>query len=91
MPPSMASPGSPLANIPVEIRICVGTARPTMAQLMVFEQDTVVELDRSVNDPVELFVGERLIARGELEELGEEGTGRLAVRLTEVIDLDRKT
>ena len=41
---------NPLANIPVEIRISVGTARPTVSQLMAFEQDTVVELDRSVND-----------------------------------------
>lgn len=88
----MANPArsaSPLANIPVEIRIAVGTARPTVAQLMDFEQDTVVELDRTVNDPVELFVGDKLIARGELEELDGDGAGRLAVRLTEVVDLDQ--
>ena len=89
----MANPArvnSPLANIPVEIRISVGTARPTVSQLMAFEQDTVVELDRSVNDPVELFVGDRMIARGELEEIDRDGGGRLGVRLTEVVDLDQQ-
>lgn len=79
---------SPLANIPVEVRIAVGTARPTVAQLMSFEQDTVVELDRTLNDPVELYVGERLIARGELEELETGQPGHLGVRLTEVVDLE---
>jgi flagellar motor switch protein FliN len=36
---------------------------------------------------VELFVGDRLIARGELEELEGENKGQLALRLTEVSDL----
>ncbi len=79
---------SPLANIPVEIRVCVGAARPTISQLMALEQDSVLELDRSVNDPVELYVGEKLIARGELEEIQADGSGALGVRLTEVVDLE---
>jgi flagellar motor switch protein FliN/FliY len=41
-------------------------------------------LDRRIDDPVELWIGDRLIARGELQEVeGGEG-GQLAVRLTEV-------
>jgi flagellar motor switch protein FliN/FliY len=35
---------------------------------------------------VELYIGDRLIARGELQEM-DDGSGRLAVRLTEVADL----
>ena len=49
--------------------------------------DAVLALDKKVSDPVELYVGDRLIARGELEEVGEDGAGGLAVRLTEVADL----
>ena len=37
-----------------------------------------------VDDPVELYVGDRLIARGQLEELDGDQAGQLAVRLTEV-------
>ncbi len=44
----------------------------------------VLALDRKVDDPVELFVGDRLIARGELQELEGGEAGQLAVRLTEV-------
>ena len=37
---------------------------------------------------MELYVGDRLIARGELEELEGDQSGLLAVRLTEVADMD---
>jgi flagellar motor switch protein FliN/FliY len=51
--------------------------------LLKLERDTVLVLDRRVDDPVELFIGDRLIARGELHE-AEDGSGALSVRLTEV-------
>ena len=40
----------------------------------------------SLDDPVELFVGDRLIARGQLVEQTGEKEGQLAVRLTEITD-----
>lgn len=79
---------SPFSRIPVEVSVSVGRARPTVSQLLAFEQDSVIELDRSVNDPVELYVGDRLIARGELQELDGDQAGQLAVRLTEVAKAD---
>ena len=79
---------SPFSKIPVEVSVSVGRARPTVAQLLAFEQDSVIELDRSVNDPVELYVGDRLIAKGELQELDGDHAGQLAVRLTEVAETD---
>jgi flagellar motor switch protein FliN/FliY len=45
----------------------------------------VLSLDSKIDDPVELYIGDRLIARGELQEI-EDGSGRLGVRLTEVAD-----
>jgi flagellar motor switch protein FliN/FliY len=47
----------------------------------------VLALDRRVEDPVELYVGDRLIARGELQEFDGDREGQLGVRLTEVINL----
>jgi len=46
----------------------------------------VLPLDSRIEDPVEVYVGSQLIARGELQELEDEG-GRLGVRLTEIMDL----
>jgi len=50
-------------------------------------ENTVLPLDKSVDDPVDLYVGDRLIARGMLEEKDGGSQGQLVVRVTEVIDL----
>lgn len=76
-----------LNQVPVEISISVGRARPLVRDLMRMRRDFVLTLDRRVDDPVELFIGERLVARGELQELDGEQAGYLGVRLTEIIDL----
>jgi flagellar motor switch protein FliN/FliY len=73
--------------VPIEVTISVGKARPLVRDLLRLSRDAVLTLDRRVDDPVELYVGDRLIARGELEELGGDQAGQLAVRLTEVANL----
>jgi flagellar motor switch protein FliN len=79
--------GNPFSMVPIEITISVGKARPLIADLLKIGRDAVLPLDRRVDDPVELYVGDRLIARGELQELSGEQAGQLAVRLTEVSNL----
>ena len=81
-----AEAGSPFAQVPVEVMVCVGTARPSVRDMLAMRAESVLPLDRRVEDPVELYVGDRLIARGELEELDGDEAGQLAVRLTEVAD-----
>ncbi|MBC7736344.1 MAG: FliM/FliN family flagellar motor switch protein [Candidatus Saccharibacteria bacterium] len=78
---------NPFAQVPIEVTISVGKARPLVRDLLRLSRDAVLALDRRVDDPVELYVGDRLIARGELEELEGEQAGQLAVRLTEVANL----
>lgn len=74
-------------SVPIEITIAVGKARPLVRDLLALGTDSVLALDKRVDDPVELYVGDRLIARGQLEELEGEKAGQLAVRLTEVANL----
>ncbi len=78
---------SPFAEVPIEITISVGRARPAVRDLLRLGRDAVLALDRRVDDPVELFVGERLVARGELQTLDGDPAGQLAVRVTEVVNL----
>lgn len=78
---------NPFAQVPIEVTISVGKARPMVRDLLRLSRDAVLALDRRVDDPVELYVGDRLIARGELQELEGEQAGQLAVRLTEVANL----
>ncbi len=78
---------SPFAAVPIEITISVGRARPLIRDLLALKRNAVLPLDKRVDDAVDLYVRERLIARGKLEELEGYGQGQLAVRLTEVADL----
>ena len=78
----------PFNHVPVEITVAVGRARPKVKDLLRLAPQAILQLDRKISDPVELFVGDRLIARGELQELDGDDTGQLAVRLIEVADLE---
>jgi flagellar motor switch protein FliN/FliY len=73
-------------GVPIEVTVSVGKARPLISEVVSLRRDSVLPLDSRVEDPVEVYVGSKLIARGELQELEEEG-GRLGVRLTEIMDL----
>jgi flagellar motor switch protein FliN/FliY len=80
---------NPFTSVPIEITVCVGKARPLVRDLVVLGENAVLTLDRSVDDPVELYVGDKLIARGTLEEVEGDGRGQLSVRLTEVADMKK--
>jgi len=84
---SDAPSSNPFTQVPIEITISVGKARPLVRELLRLKRDSILPLDHRVDDPVELYVGDKLIARGELTELTGDQAGQLAVRLTEVADL----
>lgn len=81
------SENNPFTQIPIEITVSVGRARPLLRDLLRLKRDAVLSLDSRIDDPVELYVGDRLIARGELTELDAAEGGGLAVRLTEVVNV----
>ena len=74
-------------SVPVNVTVSVGQAKPVIGELLAMRRDMVLPLTSRVDDPVQIMVGERVIARGELEEIGDE-PGRLGVRLTEVINVN---
>lgn len=80
---------NPFSSVPIEIIITVGRARPVIRDLLKMTVNTILPLDKKLDDPVELFIGDKLIARGELQEMDGVNKGQLAVRLTEVTDLKR--
>ena len=77
--------GGVLKQIPIELTVSIGKARPPIQELLALDRNAVLTLDRRIDDPVEIYVGDRLIARGELQELEGDHQGQLAVRLTEVV------
>lgn len=77
---------NPFTSVPIEITVSVGKARPVVRDLVMLGVNAVLKLDKKVDDPVDLFVGDKLIARGVLEEDLQSEDGQLMVRLIEVID-----
>lgn len=71
-----------ILGIPIEVSVVVGRCRPKVADLLALSEDEVLVLDTSLSDPVELYVGDRLIATGELEDIGDAEKPMLAVRIT---------
>jgi flagellar motor switch protein FliN/FliY len=70
-----------LQDIPVEVVVELGRARMTIRQLASLERDDVVELGRGSKEPIDLVVGGRVLARGEIV-MAKDG---LALRIVEVI------
>ena len=69
-----------LQDIPVEVVVVVGRARMTIRELASLDHDDVIELDQSSGDMVELVVGGRVLARGEVVVVKD----RVALRILEV-------
>ena len=78
---------NPFTQVPIEITVSVGRARPLVRELLRLQRDAVLPLDKRIDEAVDLYVGDRLIGRGELTELEGDQAGQLAVRLTEVANL----
>ncbi len=75
---------SRFGDVPIEITIAVGIAKPRIRDLVHLDEEAVLPLDRSLDDPVELYVGDKLIGHGQLEEVEGEGSGKLGVRIIEI-------
>ena len=86
MPDTIEPTESAFLGVPVEMTISVGKAKPLISELLSLSQGAIIPLDSRIDDPVEVYIGEKLIARGELQEI-EGDDGKLGVRLTQVVDL----
>jgi flagellar motor switch protein FliN/FliY len=76
-----ASDLAPVFDVPVNISAVLGRASLSVAQLLQLGQGSVLELDRKVGEAIDIYVNNRLVARGEVVIVDE----RLGVTMTEII------
>jgi len=76
-----ASDLAPVFDVPVHISAVLGRASLSVAQLLKLAQGSVLELDRKVGEAIDIYVNNRLVARGEVVVVDE----RLGVTMTEII------
>jgi len=72
-------------DIPVQLSAVLGKAQMQVSQLLKLGRGAVVELDRKVGEAIDIYVNNRLVARGEVVVVEE----RLGVTMTEIIKSDR--
>jgi flagellar motor switch protein FliN len=72
---------APVFGVPVHISAVLGRATLSVAQLLQLGAGSVLELDRKVGEAIDIYVNNRLVARGEVVVVDE----RLGVTMTEII------
>ncbi|MDF1791355.1 MAG: flagellar motor switch protein FliN [Thalassobaculaceae bacterium] len=72
-------------DIPVQVSAVLGKTSMQVSQLLKLGRGAVVELDRKVGEAIDIYVNNRLVARGEVVIVDE----RLGVTMTEIIKSDR--
>ena len=72
-------------EVPVQISAVLGRATMQVSQLLKLGRGAVVELDRKVGEAIDIYVNNRLVARGEVVIVDE----HLGVTMTEIVKADR--
>jgi flagellar motor switch protein FliN/FliY len=84
--PGLESGDSPqgidfLLDIPLEITVELGRTRIQIGDLLKLGQGSVVELEKLTNEPVDIFINQKLMGHGEVVVVNE----KFAIRLTNII------
>jgi flagellar motor switch protein FliN/FliY len=72
-------------DVPVQVSAVLGRARMEVGDLLKLGPGTVLELDRKVGEAIDIYVNNRLVARGEVVLVEE----KLGVTMTEVIKAEK--
>jgi flagellar motor switch protein FliN/FliY len=72
---------APVFDVPINIQAVLGRANLEVAELLRLNRGSVIELDRKVGEAIDIYVNNRLVARGEVVVVDE----RLGVTMTEII------
>lgn len=71
-------------DVPVQVSAVLGRAQLQVSQLLKLGRGAVVELDRKVGEAIDIYVNDRLVARGEVVVVD----GNLGVTMTEIVKAD---
>jgi flagellar motor switch protein FliN/FliY len=70
-----------ILDIPLEVSVELGRAKMLISDLLQLGQGSVIELTKLAGEPVEIFVNQKLIARGEVVVVNE----KFGIRMTDII------
>lgn len=70
-------------SVPVTVTISIGSKRLSVSEILELQPESIVPLSSRIDDPVDLTIDNRLIAKGELVDMGD---GQIAVKIIEIIE-----
>ena len=70
-----------ILDIPLDVRVELGQVKMVVNDLLQLGQGSIVELNKHISDQVDVFISDKLIARGEVVVVEE----KLGIRLTDII------
>ena len=72
-------------DIPITVSAVLGKATMQVSQLLKLGRGAVVELDRKLGEAIDIYVNNRLVARGEVVMVDDD---RLGITMTEIVKSD---
>src|ERR1700723_2015605 len=83
--PRVAADLEAVFDVPVQVSAVLGRSKMEVGELLKLGPGTVLELDRRVGEAIDIFVNNRLVARGEVVLVED----KLGVTMTEIIKAER--
>jgi len=68
-------------DIPLEVSVEIGRARILISELLQLGRGSVIELNKLAGEPVEIFINQKLIARGEVMVIND----KFGIKMTEIL------
>ncbi len=70
-----------ILDLPLEVSVELGRARMLVSELLQLGQGSVIELNKLAGEPVEIFVNQKLIARGEVVVVND----KFGIKMTDIL------
>lgn len=74
-----------LEEVPVQMSIVLGSSEVPIRQMLKMGRGALIPLDLGYDDPAEIYVDEKLIARGKIQVAGD----RMSIEITDVVKRGR--
>lgn len=71
-------------DIPLQVSAILGRAEMKVNQLVKLSRGTVIELDKKIGEPIDMYVNDRLVAKGEIVLIDN----KIGITLTEIVNKD---
>lgn len=75
-----------LYDVPVQISVVLGKTSMQLSHLLKLGRGAVIELERNIGEPVDIFVNSKMVAKGEIVVV----ENKIGVTLTEVVSMEKE-